>query len=79
VKAADEADVTLTSAVHAEEICFQEVPDTQVDFTGHTDHRSTSGSARSRLPDRVRQGVAYRDIRVDYWIVARLSTDSGES
>lgn len=70
--AARGSDVTLTSAVHAEGISFREVPETRVDFADGADPRSAFGSDRSRLPDRVRPGVTYRDIRVDCWIVAVL-------
>ncbi len=73
--ARERAEVTFTSAVNAEEIHFQKVPESRIGFTGDTDHRSTSGSLRTHLPDAVRPGITYRDARVDYWIVARLRAD----
>ena len=74
----DRADVAFTSTVRAEEISFREVPGTRVTFTGDASHRSTSGSDRTGLPERVSPRVVYRDIQVDYWIVARLNAEFDE-
>jgi hypothetical protein len=71
------AEVTFTSTVHASEMRFHEVPDTKVRFTGHPGEESVSGSERTHLPDHVHAGVTYREVRVDYRIVARLRTEPG--
>lgn len=68
----DDADVTFTSAVRAEEIVFLEPPETGVVFSGDADDRSTSGSDRTNLPDRVRVDETYHDVQVDYRIEAYL-------
>ncbi|GAA4617816.1 hypothetical protein [Saccharopolyspora hordei] len=74
----EEPDVTFTSTVRAEELTFDEVPETHVEFTGDTDDRSTSGSDRTNLPRPVEPHVTYRDIRVDYRIEAYLDEDAPE-
>ncbi|GAA1189942.1 hypothetical protein [Prauserella alba] len=71
------ADVSVRSTVRAEEITFFDEPDTRVVFSGDTDDRtSTSGSRCVRLPDPVRAGVIYRDVRIDHWITAYLDVDT---
>ncbi|MEV0704151.1 hypothetical protein AB0I53_40395 [Saccharopolyspora sp. NPDC050389] len=71
------AEVTFTSMVYAREMRFHEVPDTQVEFTGHPGEESVSGSERTHLPDPVLAGVTYREVHVDYRIVSRLRTEPG--
>ena len=66
------ADLDFTATVEAKELRFDEVPETSVVFTGDPGYRSASGSDRTNLPDRVEEGVTYRDIRVDYGISSRL-------
>lgn len=68
----DDADVTFTSTVRADEITFREVPETHVDFTGDTDERSASGSDRTNLPNPVRPHETYHDVQIDYRIEAHL-------
>ena len=70
------ADVSFTSTARAEEITFLEAPETRVDFSGDTDERSTSGSERTHLPNPVAPGTTYRDIKVNYRIMAFLSRRS---
>ncbi|MCP2256042.1 hypothetical protein LY13_004825 [Prauserella aidingensis] len=63
--------------MRAREITFLDTPGTGVDFSGDTDDRtSTSGSRRVRLPDPVRAGATYRDIRIDHWITASSHVDT---
>lgn len=69
--------MTFTSTVYARAMRFHEVPDTRVEFTGHPDEESVSGSERTHLPDPVVEGVTYREVYVDYRIVSRLRTEPG--
>lgn len=63
----------------ADELRFDEVPDTDVRFFGEPDHESASGSDRTNLPEKVEPGVTYRDVRVDYRLASRLvATERGE-
>jgi hypothetical protein len=68
----DPADLDFTATVEAEELHFDEVPETSVVFTGDPGQQSASGSDRINLPDRVEEGVTYRDVRVDYRLASRL-------
>ncbi|TWG07839.1 hypothetical protein [Saccharopolyspora dendranthemae] len=70
------ADVSFTSTARAEEITFLEAPESRVDFSGDTDERSTSGSERTNLPTPVAPGATYRDIEVNYRIMAFLRRGS---
>lgn len=73
----DPADVSFRSTVRAAEITFLDAPETRVEFSVDTDDRtSTSGSRRVRLPDPVRAGATYRDIRIDHWITANSDVDT---
>jgi hypothetical protein len=66
-------DLDFTAAVEATELRFDEVPESSVVFTGDPGHRSSSGSDRINLPDRVEEGVTYHEVRVDYWISSELT------
>jgi hypothetical protein len=66
------ADIVFTATVHADELRFHATPETSVEFTGDADADSTSGSVRTNLPDQVAEKVVYRDVRIDYAIVAKL-------
>jgi len=66
-------DIELTASVKAEELEFQEKPETEVSFSGTPGHESVSEDDRRNLPDTVRPGVKYRHIEVDYRLVAKLA------
>jgi len=66
------ADITFTATVSAEQVRFDEVPETSVTFTGAPQHESASGSDRVNLPERVEAAVTYRDVRVDYRLASKL-------
>lgn len=67
------ADIELAASVQAEELRFDEPPETEVHFFGEPGHESASGSDRTNLPGSVEPGVTYRDIRVDYRLASRLA------
>jgi hypothetical protein len=72
-------DIEFTASVKADELRFDEVPDTDVRFFGGPEHESASGSDRENLPEQVEPGVTYRDVRVDYRLATRLvATELGE-
>jgi hypothetical protein len=67
------ADILFRATIKADELRFHAAPETRVEFSGDADARSTSGSVRTHLPDRVATKTSYRDITIDYAIAAKLS------
>ena len=67
------ADIELLASVEADELRFDQPPETEVRFFGEPGHESASGSDRTNLPDKVEPGVTYRDVRVDYRLASRLA------
>ncbi|WP_007023138.1 hypothetical protein [Saccharomonospora iraqiensis] len=68
-------DIDFTSTVHAERMCWRDDPETGVSFSGSPGYRSRSDSDRVNLPDRVRAGETYENVRVDYRLAAALDED----
>ena len=66
------ADISFTAEVRAAQLRFGEVPQTRTEFTGFPAYESGSGSDRGNLPERVEEDVTYRDVRVDYWLAAKV-------
>lgn len=65
--------------MRAEKLRFEEEPQTDVRFRGSEGRETFSGSERENLPDHVRPGVDYRDVRVDYTLATRLTErDDGD-
>ena len=54
-------DIALDAGVKMGELCFEKVPDPEVDFRGNTRRNSVWKSRRENLPDEVQEGVTYRD------------------
>lgn len=69
----ENADISFTAEVGARELRFHVAPETHVEFSGSPEHESASGSDRRNLPQRVRPGVTYRDVQVDYRLAAKVS------
>ena len=69
------SDIDLTATVKARELCFDEVPDTEVRFWGHPERNSVSGTERENLPEKVQRGVTYRNVSVRLRIVSELIDD----
>jgi hypothetical protein len=67
------ADIELLATVRADELRFDQAPETEVRFFGEPGHESASGSDRTNLPEKVEPGVTYRDVRVDYRLASRLA------
>lgn len=68
-------DIDLTATVKARELCFDEVPDTEVRFWGHPERNSVSGTERENLPEKVQRGVTYRNVSVRLRIASELIDD----
>ncbi len=68
-------DIALSARVDAKEMRFAVVPETKVEFFGDPGHESAHGSDRSNLPDEVREGETYRNVRVDYRLGSRIVFD----
>lgn len=66
----DADDISFTATVRADRMRFNDAPDAHVEFTGTTDHESTS--ERIGFPDPVQPGVTYSTIRVDYRLGATV-------
>ena len=71
-------DIEFTADVKAKELRFEEVPETEVRFSGHPERESASGTDRENLPDEVEQGVTYRDPKVRLRIASALARDDPE-
>jgi hypothetical protein len=61
--------------VQADELEFREFPQTEVSFSGSPGRKSVSQDERRNLPDRVRPGVKYRKVQVDYRLATKLADD----
>ncbi|WP_433463444.1 hypothetical protein [Spirillospora sp. CA-128828] len=64
--------IRFTAKVKADELRFDEAPESSVVFTGDAADESTSGSDRTNLPDKVEENVTYRDVQVHYTIDVKL-------
>jgi hypothetical protein len=71
-------DIEFTADVKAKELRFEEVPETEVRFTGHPERESASGTDRENLPDEVEPHVTYRDPKVRLRIASALARDDPE-
>ncbi|QUH05571.1 hypothetical protein HUO13_36615 [Saccharopolyspora erythraea] len=61
-------DISFTATVRARTLRFHVDPDARVEFTGEVE--GTSESARTGLPEPVRAEITYRDVRIDYRLLA---------
>lgn len=68
-------DIEFDASVSAESLRFGAVPSSRVTYRGHPGCECHDGSDRAGLPRPVSEGVTYRDVRVDYRIVAALHVD----
>lgn len=71
-------DIEFTADVKAKWLRFEEVPETEVRFTGEPGHESASGTDRENLPDEVQPDVTYRDPKVRLRIASALARDDPE-
>lgn len=56
----------------ARELRFEEEPQAEVRFWGYPEHNSVSVNERKNLPEKVQQGVTYRDVSVRSRIASEL-------
>ena len=68
-------DIEFTADVKARELRFEEVPETEVRFSGHPERESASGTDRENLPDEVEPDVTYRNPEVRLRIASALARD----
>ena len=75
------ADVEVFTSVRADELRFENVPETKVWFEGEPAERSSSRTERDNLPDEVEPGVTYRDFAVRWQARSRIihPTDANDS
>jgi len=65
-------DIAFDAEVRMEELRFEEVPDPEVRFRGNTMRNSVWRSSRENLPDRVREGVVYRNAGIRLRIASEI-------
>ena len=66
-------DIAFNAEVRMRELYFEEVPDPEVRFRGNTMRNSVWKSSRENLPDRVREGVVYRNARIRLRIATEIT------
>ena len=71
-EALETPDIEFTANVRAREMCFDEVPETEVRFRGQPERASVSGTERENLPEKVRRGVTYRNFSLRLRIATEL-------
>ena len=71
-------DISLDAEVRMRELCFDRAPNPEVRFRGNTGRNSVWESRRENLPDKIREGVVYRNARVRLRIATEMvSADPG--
>jgi hypothetical protein len=71
-------DISLDADVRMRELSFDTAPDPRVRFRGNTGRNSVWESRRENLPDKVREGVVYRNSGVRLRIATEMvSADPG--
>jgi hypothetical protein len=65
-------DIDLSTSVRARRLRFNAVPPTRVTFDGVPGHVGESTVERENLPERVREGVTYRNVTVRWRATARV-------
>ena len=71
VAGAGNPDIEFSANVKARELRFEEEPQTEVRFWGHPERKSVSANERKNLPEKVQQGVTYRDV----WVQSRIASE----
>ena len=69
-------DIALDADVKITELYFEEVPEQEVDFRGSTSRNPVGESGGANLPDRVQEGVVYRDAEVRLRIATEVVQDN---
>lgn len=72
LEALETPNIEFTANVQARELRFEKVPETEVRFWGSPERASVSGTERKNLPEKVRRGVTYPDVRVRLRIATGL-------
>jgi hypothetical protein len=72
LEALENPEINFTATVEARELRFDKVPETKVQFWGHPELHSVSGTERKNLPEEVSQGVRYRNVSVQLRIASEL-------
>jgi hypothetical protein len=63
--------ISFRARVRADEIRFDDVPDTDVSFSGRPDYESVSTSQRTNIPNKVEK-TTYNDVDIDYTLACEL-------
>jgi hypothetical protein len=65
-------DIAFDAEVRMRELRFEKVPDPEVRFRGNTMRNSVWKSSRENLPDRVQEGVVYRNTGVRLRVASEI-------
>jgi len=65
-------DIALDADVRMRELHFERAPEPEVRFRGNVRCSSVWESKRENLPDKVQEGVIYRDAGVRLWIASEI-------
>jgi hypothetical protein len=65
-------DIALDADVRMRELRFEKVPNPEVHFRGNTERNSVWMSRRENLPDKVREGVVYRNAGIRLRIATEI-------
>ena len=71
-------DIALDADVRMRELRFEKVPNPEVHFRGNTERNSVWMSRRENLPDKVREGVVYRDAGIRLRIATEIVEGSSD-
>jgi len=72
-------DIALDADVRMRELRFEKVPNPEVHFRGNTERNSVWMSRRENLPDKVREGVVYRNAAIRLRIATEIVEGSSDS
>jgi hypothetical protein len=71
-------DIALDADVRMRELRFEKVPNPEVHFRGNTERNSVWMSRRENLPDKVREGVVYRNAGIRLRIATEIVEGSSD-
>jgi hypothetical protein len=69
------ADIEIGASARARRLRFRRKPETQVEFDGRPEIESDSHTERENLPEEVKPGEVYRDVRVRWTAGARIDDE----
>ena len=71
-------EIEVTAGVKSRELRFEKVPETKVEFHGHPERASASGTERENLPESVERDVDYKDAGLRLRIASEVARKGRE-